>query len=225
MPKSLLEFKNQEIRYRDRIIILLVVLFLGLMVAYLRIPTSITVHQTPDASKLLSHSTDFVPSSAVYSFARLVLENIYTCVKDCEKDIPANVDTLRSYVTDACRNQIKARVVAQPNLYRNRVRTLKFLFNPSTQKTSQLSGESPIGLPEQEVEKVNQGKWNVLLNYNMNERVNGFKTIDTNIGYPARIIASDLPRNINQYGFSFDCFYRDPTRQDLNIERKPGVVQ
>lgn len=218
MPKSALEEKIQEIRYRDRIIVILFVLLAVLVLAYLRFPSTINIHRIPDPGRLLSHQAGDTPKTHVYSFTRLALETIYNCGSDCEKDIPANVNALRAYVTESCRSEIKNRVDQRPNLYRNRSRELKFLFNAETQGRTQFGGESPMGKADQSVKTIDDSTWHVDLSYGFVESVGGYETINTEIFYPVRIVRSTLPKNVNEYQLAFDCFYDQVVRETSEKE-------
>ena len=214
MPKSVLEHKHQEIRYRDRIICLLGCLLLGLFIAYLRFPTIIDVHRVPDPGRLLSHKVGDIPKTHVHAFARLALETIYHCGEDCSIEIPANVNALRAYVTDECASQTKARVERNPNLFSNRSRQIQFQFDKATQGEAQFQGQNPIGNADRNVNVLDDGTWTVDLEYNLRETVAGYQTIDANIFYPVRIVRSSLPKNINEYQLAFDCFYDQVVRTE-----------
>jgi len=205
-PKTLIEHKVQEIRYRDRIIVVLITLLFLMTFAYLRFPSIIDIHRIPDPGRLLSHNAKEVPKTHAHSFARLAIETIMHCGKDCKNDIPNNIDALHSYVTDSCRNQMKVHVEKNPNLFTGRTRQIKYVYD-KTPANTQFTGDNPLGTSETSVSVIDDGTWHVELKYNLLENVAGYETINRQVIYPIRIIKSTLPKIVNEYQLRFDCFY------------------
>ena len=218
MPKSALEKQIQQTRYRDRIITILFVILLGLVVAYLLFPRTITVHRIPDPGRLLQEKIGHIPNSTIHSFARLSLESLYYCEQDCAQNIPDNIEALRSYISQSCANEIKSTVERNPNLYSGKSRKLQYINKSDPSLKTSYNADTPLGRPQQTVTVLEPNqKWHVDLEYGLAEAVLGYQTIDTVIRFPVRVIRSSLPKLVNEYQLTFDCYYEETQRMKKEL--------
>ena len=70
---------EQDIRYRNRIIILLGGLLILLALAYWRLPTLWKVYIPPDLSRPQTVAPGQIPPSYVYAFAKIVMATLNFC--------------------------------------------------------------------------------------------------------------------------------------------------
>ena len=183
---------EQDIRYRNRIIILLGGLLILLALAYWRLPTLWKVYIPPDLSRPQTVAPGQIPPSYVYAFAKIVMETLNFCPEDCAKDYPANLDTLRNYLTPSCFQDLAMHRERNVSLYQHRTRKLlpvgEEIFNP------------------EKVTQLDKDVWDVRVEYLLEEHVVGVETRRNRYYYPLRIVHLSLPVELNAYQLAFDCF-------------------
>lgn len=203
-PVNVLKEKQQEIRYRDRIIIALVAILFLLGGAYIRFPSTIQVYHTPTLESAVATKIDYIPPSTVYSFAVLLWERINYCQNDCAVDYLNNLNSSRPFLTERCYFDLKDHAVKNNQLYKNRARQLTLLdstaFNPS--KVIKLDNKKDT--------------WVVTETFGFDETIHGTKLRNFNMKYPLQIVKHNVSDTYNPYNLQLDCFSGTPTRIDLN---------
>ena len=190
--KRALDQKDQAIRYRDRIIGLLGVLLALQVYAYTQLPEIWKVYIPPDLSRPNIVSPDEIPPAYVYAFAKLILERLNYCPKDCDSDYPSNLEHLRHYVTPACFEDLRLHHQRHRSLYRHRVRKLLPL------------GEEVFDTDT--VQRLDRSVYAVEVDYAVEEFVAGVNTRASRTRYPMRIVHTPMPVTLNEYQLSFDCY-------------------
>ncbi|MCB1810680.1 MAG: DUF2895 family protein [Candidatus Competibacteraceae bacterium] len=183
---------EQDIRYRNRIIILLGGLLILLALAYWRLPTLWKVYIPPDLSRPQTVAPGQIPPSYVYAFAKIVMETLNFCPEDCAKDYAANLETLRAYLTPSCFQELAMHRERNVSLYQHRTRKLlpvgEEIFDP------------------QKVTRLDKNVWEVRVEYLLEEHVVGVETRRNRYYYPLRIVHLSLPVELNAYQLAFDCY-------------------
>lgn len=195
-PTSVLEMERQNGRYKDRIIIVLIVFIVIMLVAYFRIPTRFVVYQPPEPSQSYVSRVGSIPPTAVYSFATLMMDRVMRCEKDCEKDIPKNLEANRNYITERCYHNLLSHAEKNTQLYRGRTRAI-----------------SPVDATVFSFDKIktlNAKTWVVAEEYNLQSKIRGQTLRDEVYHYEAKIVKSSQHPEVNPYQMQYDCFAVDP---------------
>ena len=199
-PLSALEAVKQDVRYRDRIIIGLMVILVLIASALVMIPTQISVYHPPDLSQN-GQTTRIgeVPPSTVYAFAATFFERMMYCKDDCGQDYPNALISMKTYLTPECFNQLKDHYEANTGLYKNRTRSIN-------------ADETDAGFRFEKVKQVDRSTWYVTENYFLQEHVRGTPVRQTLMRYPLRIVKSNASTQLNAFQLQLDCFYEEPSR-------------
>lgn len=199
-PLSILETHKQDIRYRDRMIIGLIMITILLAAALVRIPTQLVVYHPPDLSQSGKITKiGEVPPSTVYSFATIFFERLMYCKDNCGDDYPKALMSMKTYLTPQCFNQLKDHFEANVGLYKNRTRSIQ-------------AYDQEVFFTFDKVKQINDRTWYVTENYYLDERVRGTALRETLMKYPLKIVKSGVSTQINAYQLQLDCFYEEPTR-------------
>ncbi len=191
-PATYIEVLRQGQRYRNRIIALLLALLLLHGVAYWRIPTTLHVYVPPDLTRPQTLAVGEIPPSYVYAFAKIILETLNYCPKDCGVDYVNNLDSLRHYLTPSCFQDLSLHRERHHSLYQHRSRRLlplgDELFNPDR------------------ITRLDRNAWTVTVDYLLEEHVVGVETRRNRYRYPLRVVHYNLPVHLNAYQLAFDCY-------------------
>jgi len=192
VPHAKYEVLHQDIRYRNRIIALLGGLLILMGLAYWRLPTLWKVYIPPDLSRPQTVAPGQIPPSYVYAFSKIMMESLNFCPEDCARDYPKNLETLRSYLTPACFEDLAMHHQRNTSLYQHRTRQLlpvgEEIFDP------------------EKVTRLDKDVWEVRVEYLLEEHVVGVETRRRRYYYPLRIVHRRLPVNLNPYQLAFDCY-------------------
>lgn len=194
---------NQEIRYRDRIIFALIFLLIFLAFAFFRIPSKIQVYHTPSLESTIATNVNYVPPSAVYSFAVLFWERLNYCRDSCDIDYANNLKESRPFITETCYAELVDHARDNIQLLKNRTRQLTLL-------------DTSI-FDHSKVQQLDKDTWIVNESFGFNEAVNGNRLSmrEFNMHYPLRIVKNNVSEHINPYGFQLDCFAGSPQRIEV----------
>lgn len=198
MSKSnnVLEMERQNGRYKDRIIIALIIMITLMMIAYFRIPTKFTVYQPPVLDQTYVSKAGSIPPTTVYSFASLILDRVMRCETDCEVNIPSNLEANRTFITESCYHSLLTHAERNTQLYRGRTRML-----------------SPVDSTVFSFDKVkilNAKTWVIQEDYNLESKVRGQTLRNETYHYEMKIVKSSQHIEVNPYQLQFDCFAVDP---------------
>ena len=183
---------QQELRFRNRIILLLGVLLGVFGAAYWRLPTLLSVYVPPDLSRPQTVAPGEIPASYVYAFSKIVLEALNYCPEDCARDYGANLEALRHYLTPTCLADLQMHRERNGSLYEFRTRRLLPM------------GEEIYAAGK--VRRLDQKVWEVTLEYVLEEHVKGVETRRNPYRYPLRIVHYPVPIEANPYQLAFDCY-------------------
>ena len=183
---------EQELRFRNRIIGLLVGLLALLGIGFLRIPWLLNVYVPPDLTRPQFVRPNEVSASYIYAFAKLMMEALNYCPADCGRDYDKNIQKLRDYLTPSCYQNLAMHRERNASVYEFRTRKLlpagDEIFDPL------------------KVTRLDQGVWEVRVEYLLEEHVKGIETRNRRYHYPVRIVRYDVPLERNAYQLAFDCY-------------------
>ncbi len=190
--KTALGQNQQELRFRNRIILLLFVLLALLGIGLLRIPTLLNVYVPPDLTRPQFVRPNEVSPSYVHAFAKLVMEALNYCPEDCGQDYAENLARYRDYLTPACYQDLLMHRQKNGSVYEFRSRKL-------------LPAGDDIFDPKK-VTRLDRDVWEVRVEYLLEEHVKGVETRNRRYHYPLRIVRYDVPLDRNAYQLAFDCY-------------------
>lgn len=193
VPKNKQRATQQQIRYQQRINIVLFILLGVLAIGIWRIPSTIKVHTAPDVTKAFVQKNGEIPLHAVYGFARVLWESLNYCEDDCGKEFLPTLEKYKPYITKSCQHDLRNHFESSGNLYNFRSRLL-------------LPTEDTMFSPDK-IQKVTDNTWYVKLEYNLKDDVGSVITRDNIMLYPLKIIRSDKPLSINPLGMEIDCYF------------------
>ncbi|MBK8168632.1 MAG: DUF2895 family protein [bacterium] len=198
VAKTATAAREQDLRFRDRIIALLGVLLALIGLGVWRLPAQLRVYVPPDLTRPQFVKPDEIGPSYIYAFAKLLITRLNYCATDCAEDYLKTVEALRDYLTPSCREDLKMHRERNASLYDNRTRKLL-----------------PVGdeiFEPDKVERLDGDVWVVRLQYLLEEHVKGVETRRRRYHYPMRVVRYPIPVQNNAYQLAFDCYAPPGTR-------------
>jgi integrating conjugative element protein (TIGR03746 family) len=190
--KTHLSRLEQQLRYRDRIIYLLMILLALFGVGWLRMPTLLNVHVPPDLSRPQLIKPNEIWPANVFAFAENLMTQLHYCHTDCAQDYLANLEAERHYITERCMADLRLHKQRNESLYAGRTRRLlpatDGLFDPKN------------------VIRLGKDAWEVHLEFDLEEHVKGIETRNRRYHYPVRIVHYAVPLESNPFQLAFDCY-------------------
>ena len=159
---------------------------------------SITVYLPPDLHRGSTVSSNTPQPRDVYAFASMMYQYINTW-SDGSRDYPDKIQAVRFYSSDRFRKQLTDDM---NNLkYRNGINELR-----QRSRTVQpvIADDYQIDLTQ--VQRIAQGRWQVVLTYRLAEEVDGLPVKNALIQVPLYIAQSDADPNSNQWGLMITGF-------------------
>lgn len=186
------------------VISLLLLVIVGFWVAYMRLPTTLTIHIPPDLRAGAVLRLDEIPPANVYTFAAYVFQQLNRWPDDGARDYGEAIYRIAAYLTPAFREQLieDLQGKARQGELANRVRSLQ-----------PMPGR---GFESRRVESLGEGAWLVWLDLELNETVKGMPVKQTAIRYPLRVVRYPVDAEANPFGLALDGFAGEgPIRLDL----------
>ncbi len=194
-PKNKNEDYKQDIRIRNRVIFMLLMMLAYALYKFANYPNQLRVHTAPDISKSFVQKVGDVPLQTVYGFSRTIWETMQYCVDDCAKEYKTNLDKYRQFLTPACYQELNDHFDNQQQLY--------------TMRSRRLLPTEESGFSTERVKKVADGLWYVYQQYLLEDDIGGIKTRKQIMEYPLKIVSSSSPTINNPWGLEIDCFWDD----------------
>jgi integrating conjugative element protein (TIGR03746 family) len=182
---------------------LLLAVIVGFWIAWMRMPSSITVHIPPDLRAGAVLELQEVPRANVYAFAVYVFQQLNRWPEDGAEDYGKAIFRIAPYLTPAFREALitDLETKARQGELANRVRSLQ-----------PIPGRSFEG---RRVDIIGSDTWVVWLDLELNESVKGMPVKQTAIRYPLRVVRYPVDAEANPWGLALDGFAGDgPTRID-----------
>lgn len=165
-------------------------IIVALWIAYLRLPSSITVHIPPDLRSGATLAFREVPRPNVYTFAFYILQQLNRWPESGAQDYGAAIFRLSAYLTPDFREALIADMHSKSRNgeLMHRVRGLQAI--PSA------------GFNERRVDIVSDSEWQVQLDLELLESVKGMTVKRTRIRYPLRVVRYDVDAEANPWGLA-----------------------
>jgi integrating conjugative element protein (TIGR03746 family) len=182
--------------------LLLAVIF-GFWIAWMRMPSAITVHIPPDLRAGAVLDLNEVPRANVYTFALYVFQQLNRWPEDGAEDYGKAIFRIAPYLTPNFREVLitDMQTKARQGELASRVRSLQAI--PGS------------GFEGRRVDIVSSDVWVVWLDLELNESVKGMPVKRTVIRYPLRVVRYPVDAETNPWGLALDGFADDgPTRID-----------
>ena len=182
---------------------LLLAVIVGFWIAWMRLPSSITVHIPPDLRVGAVLDLHEVPRANVYTFALYVFQQLNRWPEDGAEDYGKAIFRIAPYLTPSFREELISdmQTKARQGELANRVRSLQAI--PGS------------GFEGRRVDIVSDEVWIVWLDLELNESVKGMPVKRTAIRYPLRVVRYPVDAETNPWGLALDGFSGDgPARID-----------
>jgi len=206
--KSREEELKRDIRYRDRLII---GLLLGLVVAIVglaRAPHVIDVYQAPDLRYGRVSEPGEIPAQTVYLFAKDIFTTLNQWESDGAKDYEKNRFTLRAFLTPQYQRQIRRDIQERLDNHELRGRTREVTTAPGA------------AYSEQMVKILGPDAWVVYLDLRIREYVDNRNVKDTYVRYPLRVVRYSISREFNPWQLALDGYASTPERLVFDDDAK-----
>ena len=186
---------------------LLTLIIVGWWLAWMRLPSSLTVHIPPDLRSGAVLSLDEVPVANVYTFSFYILQQLNRWPNNGADDYGKTIYRLSAYLTprfrEALINDLQAKARAGELV--NRTRSLQAI-----------AGE---GFRPDRVQLESADQWIVWLDLELVEHLKGMTVKRTRIRYPLRVVRFAVDAEANPWGLALDGYAGDgPQRIDINQE-------
>lgn len=191
---------------------LLLAVVVGFWIAFMRLPSTITVHIPPDLRAGAVLELHEVPPANVYAFAVYLFQQLNRWPDDGATDYGEAIYRMAAYLTPAFREHLieELQTKARQGELANRVRSLQPMPGRAYET--------------RRVEILGPGVWLAWLDLELNESVKGMPVKQTAIRYPLRVIRYPVDAERNPWGLALDGFAGEgPIRLDLSTSVGPSA--
>lgn len=197
---------------------LLLAVIAGFWAAFMRLPSSITVHVPPDLRTGAVLELEEVPPANVYVFALYVFQQLNRWPQDGAQDYGEAIYRIAAYLTPAFREHLieDMQIKARQGELANRVRSVQ-----------PMPGR---GFEGRRVDVLSDDAWLVWLDLELNESVKGMAVKQMAIRYPLRVIRYPVDAEANPWGLALDGFggegpVRLDTAESMALPSEPDLDQ
>ena len=163
-------------------------------------PRDLTVHLPPDIRAGASLQADEVPAQSVYAFGQYIFQQLNRWEVDGQKEAGQRIYALAPYLTPQFREQLKAEM------------DLKGRRGEMAGRTRGVTGIPGHEYSPERVRIVGPGAWEVRLDLELMETVDGVVVKRTQAAYPLRVVRYDVDRERNPWGLALDGYSGGPYR-------------
>lgn len=190
------------------VIALLLLIIAALWLAFMRLPSTLTVHIPPDLRSGATLAFEQVPQANVYTFAFYILQQLNRWPENGAQDYGAAIFRTAAYLTPEFRQTL---ITDMHN--KSRVGEL-------THRVRSLQAIPGAGFSEGDVAIVSDSEWQVRLDLELSESVKGMTVKRTRIRYPLRIVRYAVDAEANPWGLALAGYAgTGPSRlDDANTE-------
>ena len=181
---------QHHVRSLWKFIAVLLLLMVAFWVAYLRLPSSLTVHIPPDLRNGARLVYNEIPPANVYTFAFYILQQLNRWPADGAEDYGTAIFRTSAYLTPDFRETLidDMHTKAQLGELKHRVRSLQAIPG--------------LGFSERRVAIVSDSEWHVWLDVELDESVQGMTVKRTRIRYPLRVVRYAVDAELNPWGLA-----------------------
>lgn len=204
-PRRKDEQLAQDGRFKNRLIVFLLIMQAVALWKFSTYPSQLDVYTAPDISRAFVQRVGDVPAGTVYGFARTLWETVNYCEKDCRSEYPAALNKYNAFFTKSCLKDLNDRFARQAEFFDARARRLL----PTDNAVSDLS----------KVSKQSTELWHLVLEYQLDDDINGVTTRNQIMQYPLKIVHNSVPTQYNPWGLAIDCFWEEPRVIQYNNDK------
>ncbi|SUO96672.1 DUF2895 family protein [Suttonella ornithocola] len=197
IPKDNKEKMAMEGRIKNRIIFILLSIIAFALYKFSTYPHQLVVYTAPDVTKGFLQKPEEVPETAIYGFARTLWESLNYCKESCATEYKENLNRYRAFLTNQCYTDLNSRFDRQIDYMGSRARRL----TPTENAVFDIS----------RVKKITPELWYVVLEYTLDEDINGVTTRKQIMQYPLKVTFSHSPTQFNPWALSIDCYWQEPS--------------
>jgi len=157
-------------------------------------PRDLTVHLPPDIRAGTSLRASEVPAQSVYAYAQYIFQQLNRWEADGQNEAGERLYALSPYLTPAYREQIKADL------------DLKGRRGELAGRTRGITGIPGHEFTPDRVRVVAPGVWEVQLDLELMETVDGVVVKRARAVYPLRVVRYDIDREKNPWGLALDGY-------------------
>lgn len=189
------------------VIALLTLMLAGWWLAWMQLPSQLTVHIPPDLRSGAVLSLDEVPPANVYTFAFYILQQLNRWPSNGADEYGEAIFRVSAYLTPRFREVLIADMQT------------KARAGELARRTRSLQAVAGAGYAADRVEVLTPDQWVIWLDLELVEHLKGMTVKRTQIRYPLRVIRYPVDAEANPWGLALDGYAGDgPQRIDTNKE-------
>ncbi|MBK5944841.1 PFL_4703 family integrating conjugative element protein [Halorhodospira halophila] len=171
-------------------------------------PEDIRVHQTPELRTGGVMEAGEIPEPVVYTFTFYIWQQLWRWEDDGADEYPENIWRLQSYMTPRFLQVQEADLErrAQSGELDNRSRYIREIpgarFEPAR------------------VERLGDDTWQVFLDVEIQEYIDGELVKDIEVRYPLRVVRFEVDPEGNPWGLALDGYTGEPERLETHVEEE-----
>ncbi len=166
----------------------------GFWIAWMRLPSNITVHIPPDLRAGAELEINEVPPANVYTFAFYILQQLNRWPSNGATDYGKSIFRLSAYLTPGFRRDLIEDMQRKARL------------GELANRTRSLQAVAGDGYQSQRVERVTADEWVIWLDLDLTESVEGMTVKRTRIRYPVRVVRYAIDAEANPWGLAIDGY-------------------
>ncbi|MBI4356572.1 MAG: TIGR03746 family integrating conjugative element protein [Gammaproteobacteria bacterium] len=165
-------------------------------------PRDIRVYIPPDLRTGGVFHVGDVPTSVIYVFAHYIFQQLNTWRDNGQEDYARNIYNLKHFMTSHFQVDIQKdlQLRSEQGELRNR-----------TRRVEELPGG---GFSEEKVKILGDGRWEVVLEYDVREEVNHIPVKETRVQYVLKVVQYKVDPEKNPWGLALDGFKEPPKRME-----------
>ncbi len=197
-------FKNrnenllQGIRYRDRLLILMVVFCLITLYGWTQAPKQLTLYYPPDLRSGAVVKANEIPVENVYTFSHYIFQELQNWEVNGGDDYERNRIKLRGFLTPQYQRFIRDDIQARRSELQQRRREIYPVPGAFFESKS--------------VKVVGPNSWIVFLDFHVKEYIRGVNVKDVYIRYPMKVIRYNIAREANPWQLALAGYVSEPIR-------------
>jgi len=172
------------------VIMLEVLVIAAQWLAFMRLPSTLTVHIPPDLRNGADLAFQEIPRTSVYTFAYYILQQLNRWPDNGAQDYGAAIFRTSAYLTPEFRETL---ITDMHN---------KARVGELTQRVRGLQAIPGQGFSERRVDIVSDSEWHVWLDLELSESVRGMTVKNTRIRYPVRVVRYAVDAEANPWGLA-----------------------
>jgi integrating conjugative element protein (TIGR03746 family) len=197
-------FKNRnetllrDLRYRDRLLIVMAVFCFMTLYGWSQAPRELTLHYPPDLRSGAVQKADAIPVENVYAFSRYIFQELQNWQDNGAVDYEHNRIALRAFLT--------------PQYQRFIVDDIKARRSELQQRRREIYPVPGAFFESKSVKVTGPDSWVVFLDFQVREYIQGSLVKDVYIRYPMSVIRYNIAREANPWQLALAGYVSEPIR-------------